>query len=109
MPENQAPSGAAVLARILWMFLCPMILLILTMTIVTKGDGWLTPADYAFLAILTVMILARVWEFRLGNPQTASGDPATPADLPRYVAGAAILGLAVWAVANYFGNHWLAN
>lgn len=89
------------------MFLCPMALMILTMTIVTKGGGWLTFADYAFFALLAAMVLARVWEFREGHPQTASGEPATPAHLRRFVAGGLVLGLAVWAVANFLGNHWL--
>ena len=109
MPQTHPPSAASVLARLLWMFLCPMILLILTITIVRRGGGWLTPADYAFFGLLAAMILARIWEFRIGNPQTASGEPAAPADLWRYIAGAVLVGLAVYAVANYFGNHWRAS
>jgi hypothetical protein len=72
---------------------------------VRTGQGWFTPADFGFLGVLTGMIIARVWEFRLGHPQTASGEPAGAAVLPRYMIGAALVGLAVWAVANYFANH----
>jgi hypothetical protein len=104
MSNNQTPSGASVLARLLWMFLCPMALLVLTMAIVTKGGGWLTGADYAFFVLLAAMILARLWEFREGAPQTASGEPATPAHLWRFTVGGIVLGIAVWVVANYMVN-----
>jgi hypothetical protein len=51
------------------------------------------------------LFLARAWEFRLGSPQTASGEPAAPADLGRYIVGVAVVGRTAWAIANYFGNH----
>jgi hypothetical protein len=75
--------------------------------IINAGTGWLTGLDLAFLAVLGGMLLARWLEFRGGDPQTATGEPATLAHLRRYTLVALLLGLAVWVVANLVGNHWL--
>lgn len=37
MAQNLPPSGGSAIARLLWMFIFPMILLVLTITIVRKG------------------------------------------------------------------------
>lgn len=106
MTNDSTPSGVAVFSRLLWMFLCPMALMVLTMTFVVKGGGWFTFADMAFMAFLAAMLLARCWEFRDGHPQTATGQPATPAHLRRFLAGGLVVGLLVWTIANYLGNEW---
>lgn len=94
--------------RVFWMMIGPLALLLLTFNIVKIGNGWLTAADFAFLAVLGGVILARWLEFRGGNPQTATGEPAAPAHLRRFVMAAIPVGLGVWIIANLIGNHWLA-
>ena len=106
-PTEPTTSMLAVASRAFWMMLGPMILGILTYTIVSTGSGWLTAADFAFLAVLGALFVARLLEFRGGSPQTATGEPATPAHLRRYVAVTIPLGLSVWVVANLIGNHLL--
>ena len=54
------------------------------------------------------MLLGRWLEFRGGNPQTTTGEPATPADLRRYVLTLIVAGPILWALANLIGNHVLA-
>ena len=102
-PSSELPA----VARVFWMMIGPAILVLLTLAVGSKGSGWSTPQDLAFLIVLTAVIFARWFEFRAGNPKTTTGDPATPDDLRRYVIGASAIGLGVWIVANLIGNHWL--
>lgn len=95
------------LGRLFWMMLGPMLLAVLTFVIIRNGSGWLTPADLAFLLILGGLVLGRWIEFQGGNPQTATGEPATPAHLRRYVLSVVPLGLSVWILANLIGNYFL--
>jgi hypothetical protein len=83
----------------------PAAMLVLTLIIADRGNGWFTAADIAFLTMLAVTILARWLDFRGGHPQTAMGEPAKPAHLRRYVPAALLLGLAVWTAANLIGNY----
>jgi hypothetical protein len=107
MEPNTPVSGSQALARIFWMMVGPVILMVLIFSIADRGGGWITALDIAFLVALGCMILARLWEFRGGNPQTATGEPATQADLRKFVALTVAFGLGAWIVANLVGNHWL--
>jgi hypothetical protein len=108
MTSAQPTSSLFVLAsRVFWMMVGPMMLAILALSIVRIGTSWFTPADFAFLVVLGLVLLARWVEFRGGNPQTAAGEPATPDHLRRYVVITLALGLGVWIVANLVGNYWL--
>lgn len=107
MSSTSTPQSVG-FARLFWMIVGPGVLLLLAFSIATRGQGWFTPVDIAFLVILPLVLAARWYEFHHGDPHTATGDPATPADLRKYLVVALPLGLAVWALANLLGNHWLA-
>jgi hypothetical protein len=109
MPALQTTSPVAVLGRLTWMLFGPILLMITTGYIVTKGTGWLTPPDVLFFLILLAMLLGRWLEFRLGTPLTSTGEPATEAHLIRYLSVTPVLGVAIWLVANLISNHWLAS
>jgi hypothetical protein len=94
-------------SRIFWVILGPMLLALLTMGIVSRGNGWLTLLDLAFLAVLVAVIGARWIEFHGGAAQTSTGEPATAAHLRKYAVVTIVVGLGVWIVANLLGNHWL--
>ena len=102
----ESQPGGSCLSRLLWMMIGPMILMLLTVNIINSGSGWLTAADVAFFVVLGIMLLARWFDFRAGNPRTISGDPATPRHLRRYLPLTLVIGLGVWAAANAIGNHW---
>ncbi|HXG10472.1 MAG TPA: hypothetical protein VNK04_11985 [Gemmataceae bacterium] len=108
MAAPPTTSPLAVLGRLTWMMFGPLALLLAAWGVVSKGGGWLTTADLAYLAVLAAMLLGRWLEFRGGSPQKATGEPATPADLRRYVIFTLVIGLGVWVVANLLGNYWLA-
>jgi hypothetical protein len=107
----QAPAGTSFLVlfgRLTWMAFGPFALFLMTYGIVHRGDGWLTPFDLGFFVVLGLMVLGRWVEFRGGDPQTASGEPATWPDFTRYVGGVLVVGLALWVGANLLANVWLA-
>jgi hypothetical protein len=87
----------------------PLFLLLCAGKVVATGNGWFTPADIAYFVVLAAMIFARWFEFHKGNAQTATGEPATQANLYRYVLATLAIGLGVWVVANIIGNYILAS
>jgi hypothetical protein len=101
-------TASSLIARVYWMIAGPLVLFLFAMTIVSRGNGWLTTTDFAFLALVAGLVLARWYEFQKGSPKTSTGEAATSADLRKYALGASVVGIAVWIFANLLGNHWLA-
>jgi hypothetical protein len=97
-------SFVLVIARVFWMLLGPGLMFMSMIAILQNPGGWFTPADFAFLILLNVTILARWLEFRGGDPRTATGEPATPADLRRYIFYAMPLGVVAWIIANLIAS-----
>ncbi len=104
MDTNQHTPGYAGFGRLFWVILGPMLLAITTLHIFLEGTGWHTTADYLFFAILAAMILGRWLEVLGGVPETTDGEPATRKDFYRYIVLVLIVGLAIWIIANAFGN-----
>ena len=104
MPARPVTSFGLGFARVFWMLLGPVLLLLLTAGIVTRWRGWVTGPDLLYFAVLGGMLLARWVEFRGGESQTADGEPATPADLRRYLLVGTAAGIAVWVAANLLGR-----
>jgi hypothetical protein len=103
---NDAPTSMLLLlARTCWIMLGPLFLFLCAAKIVTSGDGWFAAADIAYLVGLIVMIFARWIEFYQGDPRTSTGEPATKADLGRYVLLTLPLGIGVWIITNLVGNY----
>ena len=107
-PPQPTGSMFVLFSRVFWMMLGPMTLGLLTLTIISIGTSWFTPADFAFLAVLGALLLARCIEFSSGDPRNAMGEPASPGDLRQYILGTIVLGLVLWVVANLIGNYLLA-
>jgi hypothetical protein len=61
-------------------------------------------SDIVYLVFLGGMVAGRWLEFQTGHAQKGTGEPATPADVYRYLLLAPLIGLAVWAAANAIGN-----
>lgn len=86
---------SVVFGRLSWMMVGPLALVLTTYSIVTFGTGWTTTADLLFFVILGGMILGKWLEFRGGSPETSTGEPATAADLRRYILMVVTAGPAV--------------
>lgn len=119
MSTHQAPSPppastpeissvGVLLARLLWLLIGPIALVMLLYAIVSRGGGWLTPWDVAYLLLVPVVMCARWAEQRSGAATTATGEPALPEHLRRYVRVLAPLALLLWVEANVVANHVLA-
>jgi len=102
--QHHTPDAVG-FARLFWMLLGPMILILLTLSIVSRGKSWFTVPDLAFFVFLCFLPLARWYEFHAGSPQTSTGEPASAYHLRRYALAAFIIGLAVWVAANVLGVH----
>lgn len=108
MAAPPSSSSAALLGRLFWMMIGPLTLVLVLYHIVTSGTGSRVFAHTVYFVVLLGMILGKWLEFRGGNPQTAAGEPATPADLRRYVLAVLIGGPIVWVIANVAGSHLVA-
>ena len=103
---NTKPS--VFLGRLVWMLFGPLLLVVAGFAIANSNDGWTAISDIGYLLILAAMLVGRWLEFRGGQPERADGEPATAADLTRYVLVAPVIGLAGWALANLVGNGWFS-
>lgn len=108
-PEHagEVGSGAALLGRLMWMVLGPMLMLLITYALVTRA-GWFTPRDAAFGIVVTLMVGGRWVEQRSGAAMTATGEPAGAQHFKRYARILLPLATGVWVTAKVLGNHVLA-
>ena len=51
------------------------------------------------------MLLGRWVEFQGGQPLNSSGEPATSADLKRFVVVGGAVGAALWVIVNLVANY----
>lgn len=108
-PERDEIRSMWVLgARVTWVLFGPMVLMLICLGIISRGNGWLTVLDAAFAVVAALMILGRWVEYRSGTATTVTGQPATAAQYHRYMAGLPVAAVILWVAANVLGNHVLA-
>ena len=73
-------STPALFGRLAWMIVGPFALAVIALSIAERRDGWASPLDLLYFAVLGGMLLGRWLEFRHSQPLTAMGEPATVAD-----------------------------
>lgn len=100
-------SVSVLLGRIIWFMAGPLALLGITYGIVTRGSGWLSGLNAAYVAVVALMVWGRWHELRSGVATTAEGKPATWDHYRRYVRVLLPLAGVVVLVANRLGNHVL--
>jgi len=110
IPPNTPPALSLkfALARLFWLYVGPMTLLLTSFSIVRAGSGWATHLDGLFFAVLGLTVFARWYELQSGRGCDGYGNPATMAALPGYLRVVAPIALAAWVIANMLGNHLLA-
>jgi hypothetical protein len=104
MATVRSTTGPALLARFVWMMAGPVTLALFALAMVAQHGRWLSFASLMYFPVLGVTLGARWHEFRLGEPMTATGEPATLAHLRRFVVKATLAALAVWVAANWLGG-----
>ena len=97
-------SGVVALARLMWIFLGPALLLPIAYAIVTS-EGWFTIWDVAFFVVVAMMAGGRWLEQRSGLAMTSIGEPAGAEHFRGYVRIQLPVVAAVWVAANVLGNH----
>jgi len=88
----------------MWLFLGPLVLLLLLLGILQTGSGWFTGLDFAVLVVTGVMLLSRWAEQRSGQAVTVSGEPSTWSDFRRYAVLLPVVMAVAWVMANALGN-----
>jgi len=107
MRADGITSASVLLARVMWMALGPMLLMVTAVGIVLRG-GWLAPWDAAFGIVLFLTIGGRWLEHRSGSAKTMDGEPATDANLHQYIRVMLPLAVGIWVTANVLGNYVIA-
>ena len=100
-------SFKVLVAHVTWIFVGPLILVLILANIVRAGTGWLTALDATFFVLVAAMILCRWVDQRSGQGTTMTGEPSTWENFRRYALLLPPLAVGLWALANVLGNHWL--
>jgi hypothetical protein len=109
MDSSKRSSVLVTLGRAFWVMLGPLLLTASGLMIVLQTrTGWLTGADITFLATLVLIVLGRWAEFSGGQPETATGEPATEEHFRRFTAVVLLGGLALYVLANLVSNYVLS-
>lgn len=94
-PARSRALGA--LARIYWMFLGNMLLMLLACALLLEpGSGWV---DAAFFGAAASIVLVRVLDVSVLGGTTADGEPSSRADVRRFVVLYLFLAVVVWGAA----------
>jgi hypothetical protein len=104
---GQINSFSVLIARLTWVILGPIALLLTTWGIVASGTGWFTGLDAFFGVVAGLMLFGRWVEHRSGAATTLQGEPATDAEFRWYMTVLPPLVACLWIVANILGNHVL--
>jgi hypothetical protein len=98
-PPQPVTSVGIFLARLFWALVGPVMLLLATGLIMSRGPGWFSGFDVFFATVAGLMFLARFAEYWAGT--------STLAQVWRYVMVVHTAAACLWVVANVLGNHVL--
>ena len=97
----------AIIGRVLWMIVGPILLAVTTVLIIVTDTGWLTIYDAAYYTALALMLGGRWMEIRTGYGRTLQAAFATTEHFRRYAVRLVLWGFFAWVTANLIGNHVL--
>ena len=98
--EERQSTASGCLTRFYWMVVGNMALAFLAMGI-AEQDWWPpTWRDAAFWAVVGSLAVVRALDIRLLGGRTAEGEPATEADLRRYIPVLLVISAGLWALAH---------
>ena len=88
------------LLRLYWMILGNALLALALISIFRNTEGFLSVADIVFVCAVAALLAARCVDIVKLNGLTASGDPATPGHLKRYIVVLVLASAALWGLAH---------
>jgi len=97
---SKQDSSAGLLARVFWMLIGNMVLVISMIIIFQYKDSMFHAADLVFWITIAALILVRYLDIKFWGGMTAAGGPATIANWNRYAAALLIGSVGVWALSH---------
>ena len=97
---NKQDSIAGLLARMFWMLIGNMVLVISMIIILQHKGSMFHAADLVFWITIAALILVRYLDIKFWGGMTAAGGPATIANWNRYAAALLIGSAAAWALSH---------
>jgi hypothetical protein len=88
------------LLRLYWMILGNALLALALISIFRNTEGFLSVADIVFVCAVAALLAARWVDIVKLNGLTASGDPATPGHLKRYIVVLVVASAVLWGLAH---------
>jgi hypothetical protein len=102
MPQDTPTSMSRMFIRLFWILFGPPILAMLAYGLAVHKQGWFGPRSIAFLVVLGLLLIVRRFD-----PETADGEPTTPAHLRKYTLIVLSVGLATWVAAHLAAHYWI--
>jgi len=96
--RQSTPSG--VLARLWWMLLGNMLLVLSLLFILRHEGGFFHPADWVFWIGVASLVFVRFLDVKFLDGQTATGKHASMADWIRYVVLLLACSAVLWGIAH---------
>jgi len=97
---SKQDSIAGLLARMFWMLIGNMVLVISIIIIIQHKGPMFHAADVVFWVTIAALILVRYLDIKFWGGMTAAGGPATIANWNRYAAALLIGSVGVWALSH---------
>jgi len=95
---SKQDSIAGLLARVFWMLIGNMVMVISMIIIFQYRDRMFHAADLVFWITIVAIILVRYLDIKFWGGMTAAGGPATIANWNRYAVALLIGSAVVWVV-----------
>ncbi len=106
-PEPQYDSLFILVTRLYWFGFGPIFAALLLIACAQDVDHRFGVLDVAYFIVLTLIPLARWFEFRLGKAETGAGQPLTWTHLRNYMLVVIGVGIAAWLIATELSRVFL--
>ncbi len=100
LTTSKQDSIFGLLARVFWMLLGNMVLVITIIIIFQHKGQMFHTADLVFWITVAVLVLVRYLDIKVWGGLTAAAQPASMADWNRYVVLLSIVSAAFWALSH---------
>jgi hypothetical protein len=107
LKDDHAVTSVAVLAaHITWLFLGPIILIVILYGVLNAGARWLDPLDALFFAVVGLIFFTRWIDQKSGQSTDSEGNPSTWEDFRHFVLTLPAYAGAAWLVAKLLGHYF---
>jgi hypothetical protein len=104
-PQVEITSMAVLATHVIWLFFGPSFLMLLLLAMAQSATGWFSGLDFAYFAIVGLMVFARWFEQRSGQAVTVMGEVSLWRHFRLYAISLPLTAGALWILANVIGNY----